>query len=156
VAAPEAAATSGPNSTQETDVTPAEPSGGPTPAHHARTAWEQRFEQANATHDGHLTLEQAKTGYKTVARHFHDIDTGGKGYVTEDDIRAWHELERAGRHPGQTAADDSLRPRPAVHRVLPGLRQFNLPSQPTTAPQTNATSPPITTPDGQAAANTGH
>ncbi len=56
---------------------------------------EQRFEKANATHDGRLTLEQANTGYKSVARHFSAIDKDTKGYVTEDDIRAYYKTQRA-------------------------------------------------------------
>ncbi len=48
-----------------------------------------RFTEANTTHDGHLTLEQAKTGMKSVARRFDAIDKDHRGYVTEDDIRAY-------------------------------------------------------------------
>jgi hypothetical protein len=59
---------------------------------------EQRFERANVTHDGHLTLEQAKTGYKSVARHFSAIDKDKKGYVTEDDIHAYYKAQRALHH----------------------------------------------------------
>lgn len=62
---------------------------------HARLTMEQRFEQANITHDGHLTLEQARSGYKTVARHFDAIDQDKKGYITEDDIRAYNKTQRA-------------------------------------------------------------
>lgn len=88
-----------------------------TPAKHPRVTWEQRFTQANTSHDGHLTLDQAKTGYKTVARHFHDIDTDGKGFVTENDVRAWHALQKAARH--SQGAEDPLRPRPAFNRFTP-------------------------------------
>ena len=56
---------------------------------------EQRFEQANVTHDGHLTEAQAKAGYPTIARHFAAIDQDKKGYVTEDDIRAYNKLQRS-------------------------------------------------------------
>jgi hypothetical protein len=63
----------------------------------------QRFEQANVTHDGHLTLEQAKTGYKSVARHFSAIDQDKKGYITEEDIRAYHKTQRTLHH--QPSAD---------------------------------------------------
>ena len=63
------------------------------PAHRTRLTWEQRFAQANTTNDGHLTLEQAKAGYATVARHFQDIDLDSKGYVTKDDVRAWHKVQ---------------------------------------------------------------
>ncbi len=74
--------------------------------------WEDRFDQANQAHDGHLTLDEAKTGYHTVARHFADIDVDGKGYVTVNDIRAWHALKHAG-HARRPATDDPLRPRAA-------------------------------------------
>ena len=60
---------------------------------HKRLTMEQRFEQANITHDGHLTEEQAKTGYKSIARHFAAIDQDKKGYVTLDDIRAYNKLQ---------------------------------------------------------------
>ena len=73
----------------------------PKPAH-PRLTMEQRFEQANITHDGHLTLEQAKTGYKTIARHFAAIDQDKKGYITADDIRAYYKTQRALHH--QSAA----------------------------------------------------
>jgi hypothetical protein len=93
---------------------------------HKRLSWEQRFVQANATHDGHLTRDQAKIGYATVARHFRDIDNGGKGYVTEDDVRAWHQQQRAARPPNRAAArNDGLRPRQAMHQALPGQYQYN-------------------------------
>jgi hypothetical protein len=90
------------------------------PAKHARMTWENRFAEANAAHDGHLTLDEAKAGYKTIARHFHDIDTDAKGYVTENDIRAWHATQKAARHQKET--EDPLRPRPAFQRVAPDQR----------------------------------
>ena len=65
---------------------------------------EQRFEKANVTHDGHLTLDQAKTGYKSVAKHFSAIDKDKKGYVTEDDIHAYYKAQRALHH--QSSADN--------------------------------------------------
>jgi uncharacterized secreted protein with C-terminal beta-propeller domain len=55
---------------------------------------DQRFQQANVTHDGHLTEDQAKTGYKSIARHFAAIDQDKKGYITEDDIRTYDKLQR--------------------------------------------------------------
>src|SRR4051812_42672354 len=70
-------------------------------------SWEERFTEANTSHDGHLTVEQAKLGYKTVARHFRDIDTDAKGFVTENDIRAWHAMQKAARQ--SRAAEDPLR-----------------------------------------------
>jgi hypothetical protein len=64
----------------------------------AHTTMQQRFEQANVTHDGHLTQDQAKQGYRTVARHFAAIDRDHKGYVTEDDIKAYLKAQRALHH----------------------------------------------------------
>jgi len=63
-------------------------------AHHHVT-WEQHFQQANVTHDGHLTIEQARSGYPELARHFAAIDQDHKGYVTEDDIRAYNKAQHA-------------------------------------------------------------
>lgn len=50
-----------------------------------------QFYAANTTHDGHLTLIQAKAaGLTPVAAHFADIDAKKRGYVTFYDIEAWH------------------------------------------------------------------
>jgi hypothetical protein len=65
---------------------------------HTHMTMQQRFDQANVTHDGHLTQVQAKTGYKTLARHFAAIDHDNKGYITEDDIRAYNKMRRALHH----------------------------------------------------------
>jgi len=88
----------------------------PPPAQHVKLTWEQRFAAANAAHDGHLTLEEAKTGYLAVARHFREIDTEGKGYVTENDIRAWHAMQKMDR-PSKEQPEDPLRARPAFRLV---------------------------------------
>src|SRR3954447_10515731 len=65
---------------------------------HKHLKMEQRFGQANITNDGHLTLAQAKTGYRAVARHFAAMDQDKKGYVTQDDIRAYYKMQRALHH----------------------------------------------------------
>jgi hypothetical protein len=65
---------------------------------HKRMTMDQHFQQANVTHDGHLTEEQAQTGYKSIARHFAAIDKDKKGYVTEDDIRAYHKTQQTLHH----------------------------------------------------------
>lgn len=58
-----------------------------------------RFDAANTSHDGHLTLAQAQSGgMRMVARHFDAIDLGHKGYVTLDDVRQFTRARRAGRH----------------------------------------------------------
>lgn len=69
----------------------------PPRTHHLRP-WERQFTRANTTHDGHLTLQQAKAGYVTIARHFSEIDLQHKGFVTIDDVRAWHARRRHHRH----------------------------------------------------------
>jgi len=74
------------------------------PAVHRHTTMAQRFANANTTHDGHLTLAQAKAGFPTVARHFTDIDAAKNGYVTEDDIRGWQKAARERRHQAQQPA----------------------------------------------------
>ena len=103
----------------------------PAPAtQHHRLSWQQRFAQANATHDGHLTLEEATAGYKTIARHFAEIDVGKKGYVTVEDIDAWHKLQRAVRRAHHEQPDSALRPRPAMqHGVTEPMTQ---PAEPAT------------------------
>jgi hypothetical protein len=57
-----------------------------------------KFDAANTTHDGRLTLDQAQAGgMRGVARHFNEIDADHKGYVTMQDIRAWNRAKRAAR-----------------------------------------------------------
>ena len=58
----------------------------------------QRFEAANTTGDGHLTKDQAKGHLTAVYRHFDAIDKDHKGYVTQDDIKAYYAAQRAARH----------------------------------------------------------
>lgn len=65
----------------------------PAPRQHA---FIDRFNAANTTHDGHLTLAQAEAGnLPMVAQHFAAIDTQHKGYVTLDDLRAYRQQQRA-------------------------------------------------------------
>jgi hypothetical protein len=85
--------------------------------HRARITWEQHFSQANVSHDGHLTPEEAKSGFPLVAKHFDDIDVDHKGYVTVNDIRAWRVMRKAAHrltHP----SEDKLKPRPAYQQRL--------------------------------------
>lgn len=77
----------------------------------------QRFERANTTHDGRLTLEQARLGYKSVAGAFDKIDATGKGFVTIEDIRAWRKAQQVARKAARTALNDPLRPRHALQRT---------------------------------------
>jgi predicted outer membrane protein len=100
IALPALAQTSSPTATQPTAAVKASTD---TTQHHRLTA-DERFAKANTTHDGHLTLAQAKAGYPTVARHFAEIDAAKKGFVTEDQIRAWEKAEREHHHDGQQAS----------------------------------------------------
>jgi hypothetical protein len=70
------------------------PKASPPRQHHVRVTWENRFADANLAHDGHLTLAEAKGGDALVAKHFGEIDVTHRGYVTEDDIRAWREKHK--------------------------------------------------------------
>jgi hypothetical protein len=67
------------------------------PAPH-RLNGRQRFDAANTTHDGKLTLEQAQQAHwMAVARHFADIDQDHKGYITLQDLHVWTAARRAAR-----------------------------------------------------------
>jgi hypothetical protein len=62
----------------------------------------QRFANANFTHDGRLTRQQAQAGMPMVARNFDTIDIEHKGYVTLPEIRAFAAERRAA---GETATE---------------------------------------------------
>ncbi len=60
-------------------------------AHHQHAKLKDRFEAANTSHDGRLTLQQAQQAHLgMVARNFDQIDADHKGYVTMQDVHAWH------------------------------------------------------------------
>ncbi len=60
----------------------------------------QRF--SSASPNGHLTLDQARAGHMPmIARHFDEIDSQHKGYVTLDDIRAYQRKVQARRRAAQ-------------------------------------------------------
>ena len=66
--------------------------------HSGRKTAEQRFEEANTTHDGHLTEPQAQAAHlRGVESHFAEIDSHHRGYITFDEIRAWRAERRAER-----------------------------------------------------------
>jgi hypothetical protein len=102
--APPATAPSSTNAVAPPASASAPPTAAPAPAPHPRVAMDQKFTSANTTHDGHLTEDQAKTGYPAMARHFAAIDATKKGYITEDDIRTWEKAERERRHEAQQPA----------------------------------------------------
>ncbi len=74
------------------------PAGAAPMAHPSHMTMMQRFQQANTTGDGHLTLEQAKAGMPGLAHHFSEIDTANKGYVTFDEVRAYMRAHHPQHH----------------------------------------------------------
>jgi|HubBroStandDraft_4_1064222.scaffolds.fasta_scaffold887137_2 hypothetical protein len=72
--------------------------------HHGRRSAQQHFDDANTTHDGKLTLDQATAGYKSIAKAFSQIDVNHHGYVTVDDIKAWRAAKKAARLTAKHAA----------------------------------------------------
>ena len=85
----------------------AAPSAGPASAARGgrRTRFEQRFAAANTTSDGKLTKEQAQAAHmRLVVRHFDEIDSAHKGYVTVDDLRAYRRTQAAARRAHRAAA----------------------------------------------------
>ncbi|MDE1182483.1 EF-hand domain-containing protein [Paraburkholderia sp.] len=50
---------------------------------------QSRFANANTTHDGKLTREQANAGMPMVAKHFDEIDTQKAGFITLPQIEAF-------------------------------------------------------------------
>lgn len=96
LATPARPATTAPETAAPAATTPASPAPAATP--HARRTMEERFTAANTTHDGKLTLEQAKAGHlRAITRDFAMIDKAKRGYVTLDEIKAHQSEQRATR-----------------------------------------------------------
>lgn len=106
-----------------------------------RMSWQQHFAQANTTHDGHLTRQQAEQGYPTIARHFAEIDAGKKGFVTVDDINAWHKLHRALRHARHEQSSNGLHARPAMQHGMPAPHEINTSTDTNLAPMAQPAAP---------------
>jgi Ca2+-binding EF-hand superfamily protein len=56
----------------------------------------ERFATTDVDHDGKLTKDEA-TKMPMVSKHFAAIDKDAKGYVTQDDIRAYAMQQAAAR-----------------------------------------------------------
>jgi hypothetical protein len=87
---------------------PGAPPGGP--AHHhdhdgaMMQKWHDKFSAANTTHDGRLTMQQAQTAnMRPIVEHFSAIDLKHRGFVTFNDIMAWH-LDDMAKHMERKAA----------------------------------------------------
>lgn len=86
-------------------ATPRQPPGAAQPATPApaaatsnpgrRRTLQERFDLANTTHDGRLTLDQARAGrMPAVVRDFTAMDTARHGYVTLDEIKNYRKTRR--------------------------------------------------------------
>ena len=85
-----------PDQGQQSEAPP--PQGGQMAPPGARQNFRQRFEAANTTNDGRLTLQQAQAARMgQLVRHFSEIDSGNKGYITLQDVRAWHQAMHQGQ-----------------------------------------------------------
>jgi len=103
----------------------------PSPEHQGRRSAADHFADANVTHDGHLTLDQATAGYKSIAKSFSQIDVNHHGYVTMEDIKAWRAAKKAARAAAKHAASDEsdnmngvVRPVPASQNLM-GLKALD-------------------------------
>ena len=72
--------------------------------HRHYTGLAEHFQAANTSHDGKLTLDQAKqANWKRVVKHFDDIDTDHAGFVTAAQIHAYNVSHRHSRKaPGES------------------------------------------------------
>ncbi len=62
----------------------------------------QRFDSANTSGDGRLTLQQAQAAHMgRIVKNFGQIDADRKGYVTKQDIQAWQHAMHQQQPPGQ-------------------------------------------------------
>ena len=83
------------------DVQPATTQPGPPSFISRRGRLRDRFAAANAAHDGHLTLAEARAGaMRGIVRNFDRLDAAHKGYVTLGDIQRFRQARRAARQPG--------------------------------------------------------
>jgi hypothetical protein len=69
----------------------------PAAEHQGRRSAADHFADANTTHDGHLTLDQATAGYKSLAKSFPQIDVDHHGYITMDDVKTWKAAKKAAK-----------------------------------------------------------
>lgn len=68
-----------------------------------------RFQKADVNGDGQLSAQEAQQGMPRVYKHFNQIDTAGKGYVTLQQIQEFVAARAAARHArGGTPADPGI------------------------------------------------
>ena len=69
----------------------------PDKAAQMQAAFQKRFAAADANGDGKLTKQEADGHMPFVYKHFDEIDTAHKGFVTKDQIAAYIAKMRAAR-----------------------------------------------------------
>jgi hypothetical protein len=121
----------------------AETPAAPAPDHHGRRSAEQHFADANTSHDGRLSLDQATAGYKSIAKSFNQIDVNHHGYVTMDDIKAWKAAKKAAKQAAKRAAADAA---DGVVRPGPAARQWMGPKALETSTDMIVPMPPVGSP----------
>ncbi len=68
---------------------------------HVAGSVEAHFAAANTTHDGHLTRQQAELAdWPRVAKHFSEIDSDNKGWITAEQIHAFNRSHHKHRRDG--------------------------------------------------------
>ena len=95
-----------------------------TTAHHGRKTAAEHFADANTTHDGRLTMDQASAGYKSIAKSFKEIDVDHHGYVTMDDIKAWRAAKKAARAAAKHAASEGADSAAGIMRPIPAAQRW--------------------------------
>jgi len=96
----------------------------PATEHQGRRSAADHFADANTTRDGHLTLDQATSGYKSIAKSFAQIDVNHRGYVTMDDIKAWRAAKKAARQASKHAESDATDAAAGVVRPIPATQRW--------------------------------
>jgi Ca2+-binding EF-hand superfamily protein len=78
-------------------VTPAAHAGGEGGrGKHAQKA-HQRLKEADKDHDGRISRSEAEASMPRLAKNFDRIDADKDGFVTREEMRAFHEQQRAQR-----------------------------------------------------------
>ena len=89
-----------------------------------------RFDEANTTHDGKLTLDQAQANrWRPIVKNFAAIDRDHKGYVTKQDLKEFRQERAAERKATQPPAAP-----PAPNAPPPGPASPPPPAAPDGAP----------------------
>ncbi len=62
---------------------------------------QERFKAADKDNDGKISKAEADASLPRLAKHFADIDTNKDGFITKEEMRAWHQSHGGHRKPQQ-------------------------------------------------------